>query len=99
MGLKIPPYFSHILLIGYTEFLHTRSFFRKNNPMSRDLKDHNQAKKQSGLRQQRHSDESQKIRYIHGVAGYAINYNSSAMLNRYLQNPFKIACGDRILHS
>ena len=25
--------------------------------------------------------------------------NSSALLNRYMQNPFKIACGDGILHS
>ena len=29
-------------------------------------------------------------------AGYR---NSSALLNRYMQNPFKIACGDGILHS
>ena len=25
--------------------------------------------------------------------------NRSALLNRYMQNPFKIACGDGILHS
>ena len=33
---------------------------------------------------------------VRSEAGYR---NSSALLNRYMQNPFKIACGDGILHS